>query len=431
LVGKTTSMRRLILRTLVTSSGVNVLGLVNSVLLARSLAPEGRGALAAAFLWPGLLVYLCSMGLIVATMYFSSLPNSDPRVVLNNAFLMGLILSAAALPVGYLIVPWLLKSQAPQVIKASQWYLLVIPLSLLTQLGLGVLQGRLRMVELNWLRLLVPLGYLLGTLSFLWLGQLTVDNIVGLHLGLNFAALLATLVALGRLRIYLGLETDVGLMREMLWYGLRTHVGQVSGLANLSLDQALIAAWLAPAYLGLYVVAVSSAGLLQMLSGAVQQVSMPSIAQKESSDESRSLLRLVFRRYWIISILVMLVIAAALPVIVPFVFGDRFRPAVWPAEVLLLASLFKGAEQVLGGGAGALGNPWLGSKANMTALVVTVGLLYALLPRLGLMGAAIASAAAYLVELLVVLYGLHHAHAISPLSLFRGSRADLAEAELH
>jgi len=98
----------MILRTLITNSGVNVLGLVNAVLLARWLGPEGRGALAAAFLWPGLLTYLGSMGLIVATIYFSSLPDSRPAIILNNAFLMGLVLSAATLPICYLVMPWLL-----------------------------------------------------------------------------------------------------------------------------------------------------------------------------------------------------------------------------------------------------------------------------------------------------------------------------------
>jgi O-antigen/teichoic acid export membrane protein len=424
-------MRRMILRTLITNSGLNVLGLVNAVLLARWLGPEGRGALAAAFLWPGMLTYLGSMGLIVATMYFSSLPDSRPAIVLNNACLMGLVLSAATLPIGYLVMPWLLKSQTSAVINASHWYLLVIPLSLLTQFGLGVLQGRLRIVALNWLRMIVPVGYLLGTCLLLWSGRLTIINIVVLHLLLNLFALMTTLVALARCGIYVGLETDFRLARKMLRYGLQAHVGQISGLANLNLDQALIAAWLAPTYLGLYVVAVSSAGLLQILAGSVQTVSMPGIANKESAAESRDLLRLVFRRYWLVSILIMVVIAAALPIIVPLVFGGRFSPAVWPAEVLLLASLFKGAEQVLGGGAAALGNPWLGSKANITALVITIGLLYALLPTLGIMGAAIATAAAYLAELLVVLYGLHRSHAISPLTLFRVGRANLAQADLH
>ena len=71
-----------------------------------------------------------------------------------------------------------------------------------------------------------------------------------------------------------------------------------------------------------------------------------------------------------------------------------------------------------------------GSKASLTALVFTLVLLYTLLPKFGIMGAAIATAAAYFVELSVVLYGLHQAHAISPLSLFRAERRDLAKVEL-
>jgi len=424
-------MRSLILRTSITNSGINLLGLINSILLARWLGPEGRGGLAAAFLWPGLLIYLSSMGLIVATMYFSSLPNSRPGIVLNNALAMGLVLGGIAIPIGYLLMPWLLKSQTAGVVNASRWYLLVIPLSLLTQSGLSVLQGRLRMEAFNWLRMLIPAGYLLGTLSLLWLGRLSVITIVALHLGLNISALVAMLIALRQSGLYPGLETDVGLAKQMLSYGAKVHVGQVSGLANVSLDQALIAAWLAPAFLGLYVVSVSSAGMLQMFSAAVQMVSMPGIAKTESPAERQDLLRQVFRRYWLMSIFLVLAIGLALPTILPLVFGARFRPAVWPAEILLLVSLFKVAEQVLGGGAGALGNPWLGSKASLTALIFTLVLLYLLLPKFGIMGAAIATAAAYFVELSVVLFGLHRAHAISPLSLFRAKRRDLAEVELY
>jgi O-antigen/teichoic acid export membrane protein len=52
-------------------------------------------------------------------------------------------------------------------------------------------------------------------------------------------------------------------------------------------------------------------------------------------------------------------------------------------------------------------------------------LLYLLLPRFGLMGAAIASAAAYFAELSLVVYGLRRKHSISPANLFRFRIADL------
>jgi O-antigen/teichoic acid export membrane protein len=121
----------------------------------------------------------------------------------------------------------------------------------------------------------------------------------------------------------------------------------------------------------------------------------------------------------------MIAMAVMLPALIPMVFGAAFRSAVLPAEITLFASLFKGAQQVLGGGAAALGSPMLGSKANLSALGITVILLYLLVPRLGIVGAALSTAAAYLVELAVVIYGLHCTHLISPLNLFRVRANDI------
>src|SRR5437763_17146971 len=123
-------------------------------------------------------------------------------------------------------MPWLLKSQTAGVVSASQWYLLVIPVSLLTQSGLSVLQGRLRMADFNWLRLLIPAGYLLGTFSLLWLGRLCVINVVALHLALNLSTLGVTLMSRRQGGDYPGLETAAGVAQQLLCYGANVHVGE-------------------------------------------------------------------------------------------------------------------------------------------------------------------------------------------------------------
>ncbi|HYX29156.1 MAG TPA: oligosaccharide flippase family protein, partial [Pyrinomonadaceae bacterium] len=288
-------MRRMILQTLFTTCAISVVGMLNSVILSRWLGPVGRGEIAAAMLWPGLFIYLSSMGLIVATTYFSSLTSAKPRIVLNSALVMGTILGGLALPIGFVLMPWLLKSQDAAVVSASRWYLIVIPISLLNQFGCGVLQGRMRIAELNWLRMVIPAGYFLGTIILLTFNSLSLTNIIGLHLCLNAAALAVTLLVLRKVGIGPGLRTDFVLAKQMLTYGAKVHLGQISGLANVNLDQVLLAAWLPPAYLGLYVVAVSSAVLSQMLAGAVQTVSMPAIAKKKSEAERGELLQVIFR----------------------------------------------------------------------------------------------------------------------------------------
>src|SRR4030095_9237295 len=136
-------------------------------------------------------------------------------------------------------------------------------------------------------------------------------------------------------------------------------------LANISLDQALIAAWLPPSYLGLYVVAVSVSAIPQLFASAVETVTTPSVGQKATAEEKRELTLDTFRRYWRVSLLVVSGTALLLPVAIPMFFGVGFKSSLLPAEILLLASLFMGARQVLGGVSFALGDPWLGSKGNI------------------------------------------------------------------
>ncbi len=421
-------LRPLIVRTLITNFALAGIGLINSILLSRWLGPSGRGEVAAAMLWPTMLIYLCSLGLIIAILYFAALPDSRPQAIFANAVWLGLAQGAVAILIGFAALPWLLHSQAATVVGASRVYLLVIPLSLIVQYGTSILQGQMQIAAFNWLRVILPAGYLLGTIILMMAGQLALLNIVLLHVLLNVIAIAATLIVLSRSGIRLSFGVDGPLAKQMLKYGAKVHIGNITGLANMSLDQVLMAAWMPPAYLGLYVVAVSAAGLAQIFSQAVQMVLTPSITQKESLAERAAVLQGAFRRYWLLSFLVTLVIAAVLPLAIPIVFGASFKEAVWPAEVLLLGIFFIGAKDVLSGGAQALGDPWLGSKAHLIAVVVTVALLYLLLPPLGIMGAAIATASAYCTQLAIVAYGLRQTHGIGLTGLFRFKSTDLLAA---
>ncbi len=421
-------MRSFISRTLFTNLIIATFGLANSVLLSRWLGPAGRGEVAAAMLWPVLLVYLSSFGLIQSCMYFSALPNSEPQKVWGNASLMGVIQSVIAVCIGFFLMPLLLKSQTSDVIYASRMFLIMIPLGILTQYGVSILQGRLQIRLFNLMRVIIPVGYLTGTLTFFLTGQLTVINIIFLHIFLNAISLFAILFSIVKIGLGLKLQTDVPLAKSMLKYGLKVNLGNITGLANLSMDQVLMAAFLAPVNLGIYVVAVSSATVLQMLPQSVQMVLSPSIAQRESSEERIDILKRVFRYYWMISLLACLGLAPIIYLGVPVVFGAGFKDATLPAEILLLGIFFVGAKEVLSNGAQALGDPMLGSKAQLIGFFVTVVLLCVLLPTMGIIGAAITTTAGYMVQFAVVVLGLSRNHHISASELFRFSLKDVSES---
>ncbi|MFY9609936.1 MAG: polysaccharide biosynthesis C-terminal domain-containing protein [Blastocatellia bacterium] len=421
-------LRPLIWRTLVANSGITVLGLANSVLLSRWLGPTGRGEVAAAMLWPTLLIYLSSMGLISSVLYFASSPDARPKQIFGSSISLAGVQSATALAVSFFALPWLMKSQTSAVISAGRLYLLVIPLSLISQYGISILQARLKMSAFNLMRSIIPIGYLIGTLVLVVFGQLVLHNIIVLHLILNVAVLAGTLAALSRAGIHPEFPVAMPLAKRLLKYGAKVQVGEVSQIANLRLDQVLMAAFLPAVYLGVYVAAVSAAGLVQLLSLAVRMVVVPNIVQRESVVERTVVLEAVFRRYWLLSLVFAVGLAAILPWAIPLVFGAGFQDAILPSEILVVGALFIGAKDVLSAGAQALGDPWLSSRADMIALVVTVVLLVILLPTLGIVGAAIATTTAYGTALLLMVHGLRRTHRIVPTELFRIRLRDLSPA---
>src|SRR5689334_2679725 len=368
-------LRQLILRTLVTGVVIIALGFINSMLLSRWLGPAGRGEIAAAMLWPSALIYLSSFGMFQATGYYAALPESRPQTIFANGMVFACLQSVAAVMVGYVALPWLLHSQSEEVVRAARWFLITVPLSLVTQYGIFVLQGQMRLTAFNLLRGILPLGYLLGTVSLKIAGQLTLSKIILLHIGLHTVVLAATLVTLWRAGIRPRLSVDKRLAADMSKYGAKVQAGTVTGTVNQNLDQMVMAAWLPAADLGLYVAAVSAATLPQVLSQAVQTVSTPGIARAETVAARVSVLQRIFQRYWVFSGVMTCLLAAVLPVAIPLVFGTAFKGAIGPAEILLLGTFLIGAKEVLAIGANALGDPWLSSKAQIWAVGVTVVML--------------------------------------------------------
>ena len=419
--------RFLTAKTVTTNVAIVGLGLLNSILLSRLLGPAGRGEIGAAMLWPVLLVAITSFGFIPATLFFAGREAADTEAVLANAAGMGLVQGTVAIIIGYICLPALLPHQSERVINVARAYLLVVPISLLTQYGISVLQARLHIGLFNLLRMIIPAGYLGGVIVLSLLKKVSLSHVVFLHLSLTLIAMLAVYFCLFKVGVRLSFRCDWPLWKEMLRYGAKVLAGDLSQLGNLRLDQTVIAAWLPPAELGLYLASVSAAQTIQILSTAVRQVLVPSMVRASSQTSRLELLKRTLARYSALSLGATLAVAVILPFGIPLIFGPSFRGAILPAEILLVGFFFLSAKDVLAGGAQALGDPWLGSRAEILALGITAGLLAMLLPRYGILGAAIAAMAAYAAALFFLARALCKAYQIRAKHLFVISHASFHE----
>jgi O-antigen/teichoic acid export membrane protein len=194
---------------------------------------------------------------------------------------------------------------------------------------------------------------------------------------------------------WFGMRPDKRLVRPLFVYALKSHTEGIALLANLRADQAIISMFLASAALGLYAVAVTLTSAVVLLASALATVAFPTIAADSSASSRSSKLALYVRVALALSLLAALVPVAITPALISTFFGGAFLQASSAARVLLLATVILGANRVLSAGIKANNLPLVPGIAEGIAVVMTVISLVVLLPRLGIMGAAIASLLAY------------------------------------
>ena len=203
--------------------------------------------------------------------------------------------------------------------------------------------------------------------------------------------------------VRLGGRADRGLSGRVLRFGLRSQVGGTVGLLNLRFDFLVLGAMAGPAAVGIYAVASKYAELLRLPALALTWVTYPRVARMGASTfgpRARALMApLLAAGLGLAAALVLLVFP-----LFPWLYGVQFRAAILPAVIILFGLV---AEPAAGVGSAFLlgtGRPGLNSLLLGAGLVVTLVLDVVLIPSHAAVGAAWASALAYLLTdiLLVV-----------------------------
>lgn len=193
------------------------------------------------------------------------------------------------------------------------------------------------------------------------------------------------------------------LARRVGSYGLRAQLGGVIFLLNLRLDFILLSLLTGPAVLGIYAVASKFAELIKVPGMALTYVLYPQYARDGTAKATAKARRLLPKAaLGTAATIVPLALAASF--VIPLTYGSEFKPAVVPAQVILLGLCLEGVSGVITGYLYGTGRPGLNSWAMAAGLAVTVVLDLILIPPFEAIGAAVASAAAYLTTTLALIW---------------------------
>lgn len=422
------------LNTIATSWISVVVSFATSIVIARSLGPTIKGGYDLTNATGNLAALALGLSLDSGTAYVVARGFVKPGALVRPLFWWAIAQGAIT---AFTIVALYTTPLADAVVPTSLGLAVVLPLAaFVTLMSLNgylrsVLMGQRRIIAANkgdlTGRLFVPLVICASFAALLVVGG---RPGVLLFLWCNVAGLVVTCILfLHQLRPELRDAGGPKRPRAIVSFAFPAYVSNVVQFLNYRLDLFLVNVFLGMTAVGLYALAVSVAQLIWLLPQAAAAVLLPHVAADVETAGGNALRSArVARLTFLTCASGAIVLAVSGRVLIPFVYGKAFLGSLdaflWLLPGITTYSLYT----VLAAHIAGTGRPRLMLWISCVALVVTLVLTLALIPRIGIRGAAIASTVSYTTSAALGTLVFVRLTRLSPRLLFIPTRDDFALA---
>ncbi len=373
-------------------------GLLTSVLIARSLGPDGRGAFAAVMTLAAIGMQLANLGLHSSNSYYLARDKSILGAIIGNSVLFALALGTLA---GLLLM-------------GTAWATGVVASAGALTVGAAMLSIPVGLAYMLLVNLLVPLHAInaFNRIEF-GLRLATCVTTGGVCLALIpspglfvLAGLVAQLYAVGA--VWRALDADAsslrsasrGMLLNQIPFAFRAYLASLLAFLLVRSDILMVQSISGNAEVGHYSIAVAMADMIYLLPASAGVLLFPRLTEMSDSAARR---RATWKAVGVIGIVMATISALAAMlahVAIGSLYGQAFLPAVPMFQILLVAIVFYGMNNILSNHLAATGLPWSGVLVWVFGLAINVALNFALVPRMGGKGAALASLIAYALVLI-------------------------------
>lgn len=197
---------------------------------------------------------------------------------------------------------------------------------------------------------------------------------------------------------------DTGGFGEVMRYAFPCYLANLIQFLNYRLDVFIVSFFVGVKGVGLYTLAVSLAQLIWLISNAAATVLLPRVAalQNTVSENVTHTTQITRVSFWL-SFISALFLALLADQILPWVYGEAFRQSIAPLLGLLPGIVTFSMVNVLASYIAGIGKPQLNLAVSSVGLVVTIIFDLLLIPRFGIVGAAMASTLSYSISALLTL----------------------------
>ncbi|MCD4526938.1 oligosaccharide flippase family protein [Nocardioides sp. cx-173] len=361
--------------------------LVTGPILARTLAPEGRGVLAVSMATLALAPMVFAVGIPAAVLHFGARGALTRRIyvkLLQGIVGLSLVGTGAMLGWAWLTGP----PYRDSLLVVALCLPIVLPLDCLRAL----LQADRRFGSASKEAWATTITRFAAILVLAAVGALTA---VTATLVIVVTGTLATLTWLPKVRRMLAAgrgSSDLATPRSsFVRYSVAVWLGQFAALSNVRLDQVALAFLIDAEEIGIYAVAVTWAQLPLMVVSASQRVALV----RSGTDWDDAFSARVTRLTVAAGACLAGAFALLAPVAIPLLFGQEYKEATVISYLLLPGLLAGFAGYMFGTLLAARGRPGAQSIGEVCGVAVTAIGLIMLVPHLGIHGAAITSSVCY------------------------------------
>lgn len=312
------------------------------------------------------------------------------------ALAIGILVSIAAV----IAAPVLLRQYNPQTVRLAQWLMPNTIIALLLLVGRGALEANGDFRRSSSALLIPPTLTVLGLALLGAFGTLTPERAALVYTlsGLPAFAFLWKQLASPVLVSWAVFHSSA---RELLSYGLRSYGMDLCGTLAVYIDQALVVTLLAPAQMGIYVVALSVSRLLNVLPQALASVLFPKLVGLSPLLVVSTIGR-ALRLNALLSGCGVLLITICGPLTIRVLYGPRYTGLLGVLYILVIEAALSGLVTLASQAFMACNCPGVVTLQQLAGLLAAIPLLIVLIPRFGVVGAAVGVLLSTMIRLLMI-----------------------------
>jgi O-antigen/teichoic acid export membrane protein len=367
-----------------------ILGMVQGIIIARFLGPAGMGQYQMPTSLGLVIATVLMFGIGLANVYFLNFHKCDPKKILTNSLVCGSVLGLIAAAIMYYFFSY--QHQYTGAVSGATKIIFAMGI------GLMVLVNIVKQILIAKMKIFIY--SLVNVTSGLSMLLLLAALIAFRHLNVEMALIAASvcqLIAFGvvayglREDISFNMWADFGLMWRTFKYGL--HLYAVNLLLTLDTNIGLLCiGFLMPGAfsdIGYFSRAMAICGLMRLLPTSLTNLLYSHWCSVQGEARTQQVEKMV-RVNLLVGSVIFLGILLGGQYLIVIIYGRAFLPALLPLQILALQQLMWMISKVFQAFFAGAGRPSLTSINVGIANVISIFSLFALIPPLGITGAAIA-----------------------------------------